>query len=124
MSTISSTTGSASDLRGEYLNLLITQLRYQNPLEPMDNEQMTSQLAQLSQLELLEGMSSTFEKTLLATELNQATALIDKQVAFFPQDGLNAVAGTVEGVNIHDGKVLLTVGSYIVGLDEIVAITK
>ena len=48
---------SASKIQMDYMNLLITQLQNQNPLEPLDNNQMATQLAQLSQLQQLESMN-------------------------------------------------------------------
>ena len=57
---------SSSQIQMDYLNLLITQLRNQDPSSPMDNSQMASQLAQLSQLQQIENMNSTFSKVLAA----------------------------------------------------------
>ena len=45
---------SSSDIQLDYMKLLVTQLRNQNPLEPMDSNDMASQLAQFSQLQQLE----------------------------------------------------------------------
>ena len=51
MSALTGMTSSAGEIRTNYMNLLVTQLRHQNPLEPMDNNEMASQLALFSQLE-------------------------------------------------------------------------
>ena len=120
---ISNATMTSGDIRGDYMNLLITQLRNQNPLEPMSNDEMASQLAQLSQLEQLEYQSSTFEKVLLAQETTQATVLIGKQVTFYPEGASEPVEGTVDGVELVDGQVMLVVGPEKVALDEVMAIT-
>jgi len=50
--TSGSTTSSALG-KDEFLKLLVTQMRYQDPLSPMDNAQFTAQLAQFSSLEQL-----------------------------------------------------------------------
>jgi len=101
----------AGDIRTDYMKLLIAELRNQNPLEPMDNYQMASQLTQLGQLEQLQGMGGSFEKVLAATQQGQAAALIGKQVSFYPPDGSAAVTGQVEGVDIVGGQVQLRVGN-------------
>ncbi len=81
----------SSNIRTDYMNLLITQLQNQNPLEPMSNDQMAAQLAQMSQLEQLEHQSTTFDKVLQAQETAQATAMIGKQITYYP-DGANEMA--------------------------------
>ena len=76
----SSAINSASDIQMNYMKLLITQLQNQNPLEPMDNNDMASQLAQFSQLQQLETMNSSFADVLSATEQNYANSLIGKDI--------------------------------------------
>ena len=39
---------SAADLQNQFLTMLVTQMNNQDPLNPMDNSQLTSQLAQIS----------------------------------------------------------------------------
>ena len=59
---VDAVSASASQIRTDYLNLLITQLRNQNPLEPMDNNEMAAQLAQFSPLEQMENMSGSLAR--------------------------------------------------------------
>jgi len=47
MSQVSGYGQNSGEIRDTYLKLLITQLQNQNPLDPMDNSEMASQLAQL-----------------------------------------------------------------------------
>ena len=123
-STTSGVTGSSGDIRGNYMMLLVTQLQNQNPLEPMSSDEMTSQLTQLSQLEHMESLDSTFKKALFAAEVNQGAGLIDKQVAYLPEDSNEAVVGRVGGVSMIDGKVIVSVGNQGVELDRILSIAK
>ncbi len=59
-----------------FFQLLITQLQNQNPLNPMDGAEFTSQLAQFSQLEKLDNMGSTLEyMQLYLASLNNAQAV-------------------------------------------------
>jgi len=119
MSTVSSTTPKANDIRSDYMNLLITQLRNQNPLEPLDNNQMAGQLATFSQLEQLENMNSTFQKVLAIQQMNQASGLIGKQVSYLPTDSQTPQQGRVDGVKVVDGDVKVTVGTQVINLDAI-----
>jgi len=50
----------------DFLNLLVTQLSRQDPLNPMDNQQFAAQLAQFSSLELLSNIQGSLEDSLRA----------------------------------------------------------
>jgi flagellar basal-body rod modification protein FlgD len=113
---------SANSLQMDYMQLLVTQLKNQDPLSPTDNSQMVAQMAQLSQLQQLETMNTSFAKVLANEQMGYASSLIGKQVAFIsPEDG-NPVAGTVEQVGKVDGEVVLKVGDYSVKLDDVTAV--
>lgn len=66
-----------------FLQLLATQLQYQDPLDPMDSTAFVSQLAQFSELEQMTNMNQTLQtSTQYLASLNNfsATGLIGKQV--------------------------------------------
>lgn len=106
---LAATTGSAEDIRADYLKLLVTQLQNQNPLEPMSNSDMTSQLAALSQLEQMENMSNSFAKVLEAEQFSQAGVMLGKDVVMRTEDGEDFEAGTVARVDILEGTPQLVV---------------
>lgn len=69
--------------KDDFLNLLVTQLQYQDPLNPMDSADFTAQLAQFSSLEQLTNMSTQLgELTATQAALNnsQAVAYIGRTV--------------------------------------------
>ena len=121
MSTIPATS-SAADLKMNFLNLMVAQLQNQNPLEPLDNSQMTAQLAQISTLEQLEGLNGTFAKVLAAQQLSQAAGLIGKQISFL-NDSQPATA-RVDSVQVQNGQVSVRAGQYVVGLDSILSVSN
>ncbi len=124
MSAIPSQMASSSSekLRFDYLNLLVTQLRNQNPLDPMDNSQMASQLSQFAQLEQLEGMNTIFGKVLAATQVSQGAAMVGKEITFYsPEDG-SVRTGRVEQVEFSNDEVWLIVGAHAVGLADLIAV--
>ena len=84
-SSSSSTSGttSAEDMQSRFLNLLVTQLQNQDPLNPMDNSQMTTQLSQISTVSGIEKLNTTLEKLLGSysdSQNVQAAAMIGKTV--------------------------------------------
>ncbi|RPI61455.1 MAG: hypothetical protein EHM48_05620 [Planctomycetaceae bacterium] len=114
----------ASTIQMDYMNLLVTQLRNQDPMSPMDNNQMSTQLTQLSSLQQLENLNSNFAKILQSTQTNQTAALIGKEVSFIPDGASEAVSGKVESVLFDDGQALLKVGSMLVDPAKLLSITE
>jgi len=121
-----STTASASDMQMDYMKLLVTQLQNQNPLEPLDNKDMTAQLAQFSQLQQIEKLNTSFGKILESTQRTYASSLIGREVTFkaTAADGtIETATGDVEEVAIGDaGQIILTVDNQRVDLANVLAI--
>jgi len=117
---------SASNIQADYMKLLITQLQNQNPLEPLDNNEMASQLAQFSQLQQLESMNESFAKVLATTELAYANSLIGKEVSFIPETETGTAditSGIVEQIyNNVDGEIFLRAGDYMFGLENVISV--
>ncbi|HUU91010.1 MAG TPA: flagellar hook capping FlgD N-terminal domain-containing protein [Phycisphaerae bacterium] len=119
MAAISGIETYSSELKLDYMKLLVTQLQNQDPLEPMDNAEMTSQLALISQLEQLEGINATFTEALAAAQGRYAAGLIGKDVTFISADETVAAHGRVDGVEVIDGAFYLQIGDQLVALDAI-----
>lgn len=73
--------------KDDFLKLLITQLRYQDPLNPLDGTEFASQLAQFSSVEQLANINSTLEASLGTNQLmaqsignSLAATMIGKEV--------------------------------------------
>ena len=119
---------SASNIQMDYMNLLITQLQNQNPLEPLDNNEMAAQLAQFSQLQQLESMNTSFADVLATTELSYANSLLGKKVAFMAPNETGAsdvTSGVVEHVyNNIDGEILLGVGTHTLALKDVISVNN
>ncbi|MCH7555874.1 MAG: hypothetical protein IIB56_00285 [Planctomycetes bacterium] len=117
---------SASNLQMDYMKLLIVQLQNQNPLDPLDNNEMASQLAQFSQLQQLESMNTSFAKVLATTELTYANSLLGKEVTFTPETTTGAAditSGVVEQVyNNIDGEIFLRAGNLTLSLRNIISV--
>jgi flagellar basal-body rod modification protein FlgD len=125
MSAISSTP-SAGALQMDYMKLLVTQLQNQNPLEPLDNKDMSAQLAQFSQLQQTENLNTSFSRVLESVQRSYASSLIGKEVSFKVQaaDGtIQTQTGEVEEVVIGaDGTLLLMVDDRQVKLADVTSI--
>jgi len=75
--------GSGSDSEQRFLKLLVTQLNNQDPLNPLDNAQLTSQLAQMSTVSGIEKLNTAFSAMLAqsgASQVLQSASLIGRSV--------------------------------------------
>lgn len=119
---------SASNIQMDYMKLLVTQLQNQNPLEPMDNNEMSSQLTQFSQLGQLESMNTSFAKVLATTEQNHATSLIGKSVTFAGVTAAGTtdiITGKVDRILTDEkGNPVLGVGNYALSLSDIISVQQ
>ncbi len=80
-----------------FLRLLTEQLKYQDPMNPMDNSEMLAQEAQFATLEQMEALTSTFSSF---SNIYQANSLLGQCVRV-EVDG-QASIGIVEGVDFSD----------------------
>jgi flagellar basal-body rod modification protein FlgD len=77
------TTSTTADMENRFLTLLMAQIKNQDPLNPMDNAQVTTQLAQLNTVNGIEKLNSTLSQLLAGyneTQSMQSAALIGKNV--------------------------------------------
>lgn len=82
-SSSSSNSSSISETQDRFMKLLIAQMKNQDPLNPMDNAEVTSQMAQLSTVTGIEKMNATlsaFISSMQATQAMQASSLIGNTV--------------------------------------------
>ncbi len=81
--TTSTTKSATADMEDRFLTLLMTQLRNQDPLNPLDNAQVTTQLSQINTVKGIENLNATLGKLLGAyadSQAMQSAALIGKGV--------------------------------------------
>ena len=100
-----------------FLQLLVTQLQNQDPLEPMSNENFLTQLAQFQSLQEQIETSANTKNLLLAQSLGAASALVGKEITAV-QDGYE-ISGLVDKVVVVDGQVKLVVDGVEIGLGEV-----
>ncbi len=72
MNTAKTATASIDAAQDRFMTLLVTQMKNQDPLNPMDNAQMTSQLAQLSTVSGIEKLNDTMQTMINSVQASQA----------------------------------------------------
>lgn len=118
--TTTSTTKSASSqaLQDQFLTLLVSQLKNQNPLEPMKNDEFLAQTAQFQTLSEMQKLNKSMTAFMAQSQLNNASALIGKQVTALNSDG-DTVTGVVSSVQLNGSDTLLEIDGKLVSLSGV-----
>ncbi|WP_127531890.1 flagellar hook capping FlgD N-terminal domain-containing protein [Paenibacillus kobensis] len=110
--------------KDQFLKILVTQLRNQDPSQPLQDRDFIAQMAQFSSVEQLMNMSE--QMTMLRQNLGTASSLIGMTVEW---NGLSdagvgtTYSGVVEAISIKDGEQYAKVGDKSVKVDELTTIT-
>jgi flagellar basal-body rod modification protein FlgD len=94
----------------DFMELLLTQLTHQNPLEPMKDSDMMAQYAQLNSVSELQKISASMGTLTSSNQVGYAASMIGKVATVAKDDG-TSLKGTVMGVTIEAGKVFLQIGN-------------
>lgn len=100
----SKTTDSAAELSDRFLQLLVTQLKNQDPMNPMDNAEMTSQLAQISTVEGVNNLNATVDGLVSQFKSNQVlqgASLVGRQVLAEGDALTLSAAGAAGGIGLE-----------------------
>ena len=113
--------------KDDFLKLLTTQLKYQDPINPVEDQAFVAQLAQFSSLEQMQNLNTTMERMMAAqqqlTALGQAMNMMGKEVELLTKSGENFF-GTVDGVQFKDAWPMVKVGGQLYDFSEVVAINQ
>ena len=108
-------TGNDSLGKDAFLQLLVAQMKYQDPLEPTSNTEYISQFATFSELEQMQNMSNTLE-------LSRASSLVGQTVLMkvTSQSGFETtIQGNVDYVVYANGKAFLSIGGELYSMDDL-----
>lgn len=122
---MATSTGALSGIgQDQFLQLLIAQLKNQDPLSPVDNSQFITQLASLNTVQGLQDLNASFGQQLKLQQLTEGANLIGKTIEYLPTGATERRAGTVGSVEVQNGSFVLQVGSDQVTLDQIQSVTS
>lgn len=85
----------------DFLKILLTQLQYQDPLKPMDNQQFMAQMAQFSTLQQTQQLTDRIDQLLSIQSATQSIGLLGKTVEVGTADG--SVSGQVVSLSLQNG---------------------
>ena len=112
----SSTTAAANGMdKDTFLQLLVAQMKYQDPLEPTSNTEYISQYATFSQVEQMQNMAGTME-------LSRASQLVGQQVWVKTTNAAGEssyVQGQVDYVVYENGKAFVSIDEELYSIDDV-----
>ena len=114
-------TGLAAVTADDFMTLLITQLQYQDPTEPMTNDEILSQVSQMQSMQASIELTDTLEGLSNGQSLASASSLIGQRVVGRRGDG-GVVEGTVDRAVLREGQAVVAVGDDELTLGQIESI--
>lgn len=108
----------------DFMTLLLAQLENQDPLNPMDSNEMMAQLATLQSLNAMLEMQTTLEDIKEMQQMSYAASLIGKTITAIPDenDTSSILRGVVTSMVTEDGNTTVQVDGYDIDISSIVAI--
>lgn len=94
-----------------FLQLLVAEMQYQDPLEPTSNTEYVSELASFTQIETIQNVQNQMQTI-------QAESLVGKYVILLDDNG-EYVSGKVDFVANQDGELMLSVDDGLYSIDQL-----
>ncbi|SDC86296.1 flagellar basal-body rod modification protein FlgD [Paenibacillus sp. UNCCL117] len=106
--------------KDQFLKILITQLKHQDPTQPLQDKEFIAQMAQFTSVEQLTNMAG--EMKLLRQSLGFASGLIGKEInwTYEDKDGTSHTrTGVVESITVKQGEQFAKVNGEDIALENI-----
>ena len=108
--------------QNEFLKLLVTQMRNQDPMQPVSDTEFIAQMAQFSSLEQTKSMGADIAKLRQGNDFLQATNLLGKNV-HLTIGNMAFTKGIVTDLNVKDGEARIIVGDKTYTLDQVTSVS-
>lgn len=109
-------TGTSDIGKDQFLQLLVTQMRNQNPLEPSSDTEWISQLANFSSLEAMQNMGDTMNGMSAMTMVGKYVDIVSKT----PTGQTQNDKGYVDYVTVKDGTIQVSVNGKMYDSTDVV----
>ena len=115
----------AGSLEDQFMKILVTQLKYRDPMEPMDERDFFAQMAQFSSAAQMQSLNDNISwlcsyliDSHLGKSLLEAATLIGKHFEAVVPDG--TAAGVIEGVGFSSGRLVVLSGGREFPVDSLI----
>lgn len=122
-STGATTSTSKSADKDMFLQLLVAQMKYQDPMNPTDSGEFLSQSAQFTALEKMQAVADQTAQLVASQMAFGASNLVGRTVSWTSEDGV-AQSGSVSGVQFGTQGPMLEVGGTSITLGQLQSVTS
>ena len=91
----------------DFMNLMMTQLENQDPLNPTSSDQLMSQMSEIGQIQSTSQLQTTMQTLTTQSQIGAASSLMGKQVSGLDVNS-NPISGTVSSVQVSSTGVTLS----------------
>jgi flagellar basal-body rod modification protein FlgD len=105
----------------QFLNLLIAEMRYQNPLEPKTEGEYLQEMAQVSTVQELRDLNQELAYATQTESIANASSFIGKTIEGKSYLDGSPVSGVVSAVTTDGNATLLVVGDNVVAIGDVTA---
>ena len=116
------TASSTSEDKQMFLELMVAQLRYQDPLNPTDSGAFLAQSAQFTALEKMQDVSDRVGALLGSQMAFGAGAMVGQQVSWIDADGVTTHSGVIAGVTFGAQGPVFDIGGAQVPLAQLLSV--
>lgn len=106
-----------------FLQMLITELQNQDPMNPTDSNQILQQISEIRNIQSTTDLTTSLNSVALGQSLSTASSLIGKQVQGLAADGTQ-ISGAVDSVSVSNNVAELNIGSQTLSLSNVTAVTN
>jgi len=104
----------------DFMLLLLAQLKTQDPLEPMNNQELMGQMTQLNSLASLKSIDESMKSMSFDQQVNYGATLIGKDVTWKTDEG--SESGEVTDIIVENNKVYVQIGEKQVSIKDVIGI--
>lgn len=108
----------------QFMNLLVAQIQYQDPLEPVAQEDITAQLAQISTVSGINELNVKFSEMLQLQTLFEGSRLVGNYVEYEAPETGEVREGEITEVRARDGRFVFSVNNEEIELSNVQAISS
>ena len=107
--------------RDQFLQLLVTQLKNQDPMEPVGQQEFVQQLSQFSMLEGIEKLNASFSSWMKVQQISQGASLTGHTVEYIDSQGQKH-QGVVSSAHVRDGDIVLRIDDQNIPIDSVTGV--